>query len=265
MYSAFQLAKKYLDYYISASNGKGHGIHSPFVFQFVTHVLNDNRQYYAYSSIELLREKLLNDNTIIPVEDMGAGSAVHTSSRKSISTITRNTSKSKKLGQLLHRIANYFQPETILELGTSMGISTAYLSTGNPAANVISCEGSETVANFAAKNFLGLSLDNIKIVRGNFDNALPGILSNLDHIDLVFLDGNHRLEPTLKYFNLILPKLNETSAVIFDDIHWSHEMETAWESIKSDPAVMVTIDLFFLGIVFFRPEFKQKQHFTIRF
>jgi len=53
--------------------------------------------------------------------------------------------------------------------------------------------------------------------------------------------------------------------LVFDDIHWSAEMEKAWLEIKSHPSVQYTIDIFFLGFVFFRPDFKVKQNFSIRF
>ncbi len=76
MYSSFQLAKKYFHYYFHSKNGKGHGVHSPFVFDFIIHVLNDKKKYPCYDTIESLRRSLLKNNTEIEVEDFGAGSAV---------------------------------------------------------------------------------------------------------------------------------------------------------------------------------------------
>lgn len=153
MYSKLTLTKKYLHYYLTASNGKGHGIHSPFVFDFVTNVLNDDRDFYAYQQIENLRQKLLTDATIIEVEDFGAGSSVSKKNRRKVCDIAKHAAKNKKLAQLLFRIANYYQPQTMIELGTSLGISSAYLASAKPNATLFTIEGSTGIAEIAKKIF----------------------------------------------------------------------------------------------------------------
>jgi len=265
MFSSWQLIKKYADYYLTASNGKGHGIHSPFVYDFVRQVLNDQRTFYAYGQVEALRRSLLNNETMIEVEDFGAGSAISKTNQRSVASIARHAAKSKKWAQLLFRIVNYYQPQTILELGTSLGISTAYMAMANPQARMITAEGSAAIAGQANKNFQSLQLSSIQQVTGNFDDTLPGILKTLPKLDLAFIDGNHRYEPTVRYFNQLLPSLHANSILIFDDIHWSADMERAWNVIKENNTVQVSIDLFFIGLVFFSDQFKVKQHFTIRF
>lgn len=264
MYSSFTVARKYLNYWLRSSNGKGHGIHSPFVFEFVTKVLNDKKKYPAYKQIEKLRKKLLADKTPVPVDDFGAGSVEGIGSR-SVSTITANAAKSPKYAQLIYRIAKYYEHQYILELGTSLGISTCYLSVADKDSVVVTGEGNFVVASMARNNFESLGLHNIRVIVGNFDNTLPEMVRSIPHIDLAFIDGNHRKKPTIKYFHELLARQSESSIIIFDDIHWSAEMEAAWKFIKNHEAVMLTVDLFFIGIVFFRPEFKVKQHFTIRF
>lgn len=265
MYSRFQLAKKYILYYITASNGKGHGIHSPFVFDFVVNVLNDRRHFYPYDVIEALREKLLSNTSILEIEDFGAGSAIHTKRSRSIASIARNAAKNKKLCQLLFRIVNYYQPKTILELGTSLGMSSSYIASAAPQATVITIEGAKSVAETAKNNHQVLQLDNVDVITGKFEEVLPDVLKNLEAVDLAFIDGNHRFEPTKNYFEQLLSKVTPQSIFIFDDIHWSKEMEDVWELIKQHRAVTATIDLFFIGIVLFRPAFRSKQDFTIRF
>jgi predicted O-methyltransferase YrrM len=265
MFSSWQLIKKYSSYYLTALNGRGHGIHSPFVYDFVRKVLIDKRQFYAYSQVEALRRKLLHNENILEVEDFGAGSTVSKTNLRSIASITRHAAKPKKWAQLLFRIVNYYQPGHILELGTSMGISTAYMAMANQKAQVITLEGSPAIAAQAKRNFQSLQLTSIKQETGNFDDTLPGILAALPRLDLAFIDGNHRYEPTVRYFKQLLPHLNDASVVIFDDIHWSAEMEKAWEAVKEDPAITLSIDLFFIGLVFFSDQFKVKQHFTVRF
>ena len=124
MYFSFQIAKKYLKYYINAHNGKGHGVHSPFVFDFITHVLNDRKEYDSYKEIEPLRKQLLQNNSIIDVEDFGAGSAVIPFEKRKVSAIAKSSLKSKKFATLLYRIVKYYNPQNIMELGTSFGITT---------------------------------------------------------------------------------------------------------------------------------------------
>lgn len=265
MGETLRIASKYLHYYITAQNGKGHGIHSPFVFDFVINVLNDKRHFHAYTKVEALRKKLLEDGREIEVEDMGAGSTVSTLKRRQIADIAKHAAKPKKFGQLLFRMVNYYQPSNIIELGTSLGITTSYLASADTRIPVITMEGAAAVVKEAVKNFDEAGLGNIRVIEGNFDNTLPRILSVIDKPDFVFIDGNHRMEPTCNYFHQLAEKIQPSSILIFDDIHWSKEMERAWEMIKAHSAVRLSIDLFFIGIVFFRPEFKEKQHFVIRF
>ncbi len=272
MYSPFTLAFKYLRYYITASNGKGHGVHSPFIFDFVTNVLTDDRYFQSYREIENLRKELLLDKTVIQVEDFGAGSVSvknkltsANTDRRSIASIAKNAAKPKKFGRLLFRMVNYYQPATILELGTSLGISTSYLAAANPAAKVITMEGASQVAKIAKQNFETLELKNIELTEGNFDDTLSSVIAGLPQVDFAFIDGNHRKEPTENYFNQLLSRSSAAAILIFDDIHWSPEMEQAWETIKHDARVSCTIDLFFIGIVFFNTSFKEKQNIAIRF
>lgn len=240
-------------------------MHSPFVFDFITAVLNDKRHYYAYDKVEALRTRLSADTTVIKVEDMGAGSVHTRSSTRTIASIARNAAKPAKYGQLLFRMANHYQPKNIVELGTSLGISTAYLSLGAGNARLHTIEGSEAIAAKAQANFRELSLKGIHSMCGNFDNLLPPLLEELPSADFVFIDGNHRKEPTLRYFGELLRNKPQEGVYVFDDIHWSAEMEEAWNHICQHPDVFLSIDLFFIGLVFFNPSFKVKQHFSIRF
>lgn len=265
MYSAPVLGWKYFQYYLTAANGKGHGVHSPFVFRFITDVLNDDRQYYAYSIIEPLRTALQNNTTNIEVPDFGAGSRNKLSQQRVIRDIARSSLKPKKFSQLLFRMVTYFQPASILELGTSLGITTAYLASANDQIPVTSMEGAPAVAEQALQVIAKAGISNVTVITGNFDDTLPLWLKQQAQIDFAFIDGNHRYEPTMRYFQCLKEKAHAHTVLIFDDIHWSAEMEQAWAAIQADPAVTLTIDLFFIGIVFFRPEQQQKEHFRIRF
>jgi predicted O-methyltransferase YrrM len=265
MYSTFKLATKYLNYYFTASNGKGHGIHSPFVFDFTRNVLRDKKNYDCYEPIEKLRYKLLHNDTLIEVDDYGAGSSIIPSKQRVIKDISRSSLKNKIFSQLLFRLVKHYKPETIVELGTSFGITTSYMASGSQSSKVYTMEGAENIASIAKKNFEKLKLNNIELLQGNFNDSLPSLLKKLNKVDLAFIDGNHLKEPTLDYFNLFLQKSSEKSIFIFDDIHWSEGMEEVWIQIQQHPEVTLTINLFFMGIVFFSRDFKAKQHFVIRF
>jgi len=264
VYSPLQAAAKYFRYYVHAANSKGHGVHSPFVFEFITKVMNDFTIYDDYARVEGLRKELLKDTTELEVKDMGAGSAKNSSNRRTIASIAKNVAKPKKFGQLLYRMVKYYQPKTVLELGTSLGITTSYLALANPDTSVITMEGAPEIAAKAQENFQKLDIGNVRVVEGNFDDTLAGVLEQHPKIDFAFIDGNHRREPTERYFNQLLPHIHNDSLLIFDDIHWSKDMEAAWENILQHEAVTCNIDLFFIGIISFRKEFKEKQHFSVR-
>ncbi|MFL5808432.1 MAG: O-methyltransferase [Flavisolibacter sp.] len=266
MYNSIQLATRYLQYYFTASNGKGHGMHSPFVFDFIQNVLNNKSNYNYPSEIEQLRKQLLHDERMIIQQDLGAGSRKKTSDQKTVAHLVKTALKPKKYAQLLYRLAKHYQPRTIVELGTSLGITTAYLSKADPTAEIITIEGNENIHVIAKDNFRKTGCENIEALIGNFDSVLPSVINHLSsHIGLAYIDGNHRYEPTMRYFTQFLSVISTESILVFDDIHWSVEMEKAWEEIKAHPGVQYTIDIFFLGFVFFRKEFKLKQDFIIRF
>eukprot|EP00456_Euglypha_rotunda_P068027 TRINITY_DN59180_c0_g1_i2.p1 TRINITY_DN59180_c0_g1~~TRINITY_DN59180_c0_g1_i2.p1 ORF type:complete len:266 (-),score=19.57 TRINITY_DN59180_c0_g1_i2:413-1210(-) len=265
MYSPLQLGVRYLRYYFQSSNGKGHGMHSPFVFAFITQVMNDNRHFYAYENIERLRGSLLSNEAKLAIQDFGAGSRVKKENVRKVKDIARSSLKPKKFGQLLFRMVAHYQPRTILELGTSLGVTSAYLSSAKTDAQLVTMEGATEVAALAKANFRSLALENIRVVEGNFDDTLPATVQQMPSIDFAFVDGNHRYEPTVRYYRQLLPAMHEHSILVFDDIHWSREMEQAWNEIRNDEAVTLSIDLSFIGIVFFRKEQKVKQHFSIRF
>ena len=265
MYSPVKLAAKYIRYYITAANGKGHGIHSPFVFDFITCVLNDKRTFYPFSKIEARRSQLLFDERKLKMVDFGAGSAAGNPPTKTVRAIAKYAAKSPRLCKLLFRIVNHYQPDNIVELGTSLGLSGAYLAMANPVARFVTLEGAPEIAEVAKETFTQLHIKNAEVRTGNFDEGLAAVLVEVKEVDLAFVDGNHRAAPTLRYFEQLLESAGPCAIMIFDDIHWSADMERAWAQIKAHPGVMLTIDLFFLGLVFINSDFKVKQDFVIRF
>jgi predicted O-methyltransferase YrrM len=207
----------------------------------------------------------LNDRSVIEVEDFGAGSSVIKTNTRVVKAMAASSLKPKKYAQLLYRMVKYYKPKTILELGTSFGITSAYLASANPKSMLHTCEGASAIAAIAKENFNQLGLKNIQLKAGDFAATLTPLLSILKTVDFAFVDGNHRKQPTLDYFEQMLLHTTPNSILIFDDIHWSLEMEEAWATIKQHKKVTLTIDLFFIGIVLVNPDFKTAQHFTINF
>jgi len=263
--SAYE-AKKYLAYKLKAKNE--HSIHSPFVFKLYTEVIKNKEKYYAYDELNKVRQKLLRNKEIIEVCDLGAGSK-KLNKKRTVAQIAKVSGIPKKYGELLFRSVNHFQPKSILELGTSLGLSALYMHKAAPKAELFTVEGCPNTCNFA-KSMIQHSLVPRSsslvpdVMCSSFDNAFQKELSSKS-FDLVFIDGNHTYEATIKYFNLLLEHIHPNSVLIFDDIYWSPGMTKAWEEIRLHEQVTVTIDLFKMGLVFFRKENKQKEDFVLRF
>jgi predicted O-methyltransferase YrrM len=255
---------KFVYYKIFSKHRKGFGIHSPFVFEFITEVLYSKSHYYAFDKINELRLKLLSSKHVLQVQDLGAGSKKFRTSNRKLRDIARFSGISKKNGEMLFSIIQKYQAKTILELGTSIGLGTLYLASAGSKSRVTTIEACPQTASHAAFNFEALGLKNIRQILGNINEKLPVFLSEIRTLDFVYFDGNHKEEATINYFNLCKIKANNNTIFVFDDIHWSRGMEKAWRRIQNDESVTVSIDLFFSGIVFFNKELS-KQHFVVRF
>ncbi|MBH8558415.1 O-methyltransferase [Hymenobacter negativus] len=257
----FQLLA-YLRFWLRSGNA--HGLHSPFVFGLYTSAVRHTGLYKAYAAVEARRRQLLSSPASISVTDLGAGSHTGAGRQRRVADIARTAAKPPHLAQLLFRLVNYFRPTTILELGTSLGLTTAYLAAADSRHHVTTFEGCPNVASVARETFSALNINNVRIVEGNIDDTLAPTLATLPApVDFAFFDGNHRYEPTLRYFEQCLAHRTDKSVFVFDDIHWSEEMERAWDAIKIHPDVTVTVDLFYIGLVFFRKN-QPKQHFWLR-
>lgn len=253
---------QYLRYNISRPHHNGHGIHSPFLYNFIINVLNNKANSSKINEIITLRSYLLKDNLKLNIEDMGAGSKTSTNGERTIKNITTRSSSTVKYGRLLHNIVTYYQPDTVIELGTCIGLGTSFMATACPSSEVITIEGSDKLLQIASKNFEYLRINNVTTLHGNFNNVLPLALNQVNKADIIFIDGNHKKDATLSYFNACLPFMNNEGIIILDDIHWSSEMYQVWREIIKDTRVNLSIDLFQLGIVFLNTKL-QKEHFQI--
>ncbi len=256
-----QNIKSYLKFLWNSKNQ--HGVHSPFVYNLVTKCFYDKKNYPEYSILKNYRNSLLENKNTIEVTDFGAGSRVFKSNTRAINQIAKNAGISSKRAELLFRIVNYFQPETILEIGTSLGLATSALSLGNKNSKIITLEGCPQTINECQLQLQKFNINNVECINTEFSSYLKNPKPETRNSKLIYFDGNHSKKATLEYFELLLPTITNDSVWIFDDIHWSADMEEAWEIIKNYPQVIVTIDTFQWGIIFFRIE-QEKEHFVIR-
>lgn len=256
----FQI-KSYLKFLWQSKNE--HAVHSPFVFNLITKCFYDTKNKSEYALLKKYRQALLSNSEMIEVTDFGVGSKVFKSATRPIAQIAKTAGISTKRAKLLLRITNYFQFESVLEIGTSLGLATAALALGNAKAKVITLEGCPATAKVAQKQFKQFNWCSITSVTTEFDLYLSRIAIAQERFNLVYFDGNHSKKATLNYFEKLLPSVTNDTVWIFDDIHWSKEMEAAWETIKLHDKVTVTMDTYQWGLVFFRKE-QPKEHFTIR-
>ena len=254
-----QMVWRYIKFWLKSTNQ--HGVHSPFVYDLITKCFYDNTKYPNYQSLKTYRSNLLTSKQLIDVTDLGAKSRVMKNNVRSVSQILKTAGSTLKRTQLLYRIIKHFNSESILELGTSLGVGTYAIALTNPKSNIITIEGCPNTINFTKSIFKRLNIEHCNFKNGNFKNIIPHLEQS--QFDLIFFDGHHDKNATIDYFQLLLDKTHNDTVFIFDDIYWSKGMTEAWNFIKNHPKVKVTIDTFFWGFVFFRKE-QEKQHFIIR-
>ncbi len=246
-------------------------LHSPFIFGLYQTCIKQQKDHTTFNEIENIRKQLLKNTNIITYTDLGAGSNLLSNNiEKSIGSIAKAHLKPARIAQIIHRIVLNYKYKNIIELGTSLGVTSSYIASAlkqNFEPNVVNfttIEGSSAIKQIANKQFTSLKLsDYINSVEGNFNEQLEPVLNSYKNVDVFFVDGNHTYEATMKYFEKALPFAHNDSVFIFDDIYWSSGMTKAWEEIKLHSKVQQTVDLFFIGLVYFRTE-QIRQHFKLR-
>ncbi|MFI2744304.1 O-methyltransferase [Zhouia sp. PK063] len=252
------LIRSYIKFLLKSTNQ--HGVHSPFVFNLVTQVFYGKSEQKIRDQFLAYKKQLEIDETTIHVTDFGAGSRVFASNQRKVKQIAKNAGISVKRALLLHRLIQHLKIKNSIELGTSLGLSTAAMALNNNN-QITTIEGCPETAKRANQAFKTHHLNNITLINDDFLKALSTIKNQT--FDLIYIDGNHQKEATIQYFELLLSHIHNNSLIIFDDIYWSKGMTEAWAYICDHPKVTVSIDTFYWGFVFFRKE-QRKEHFTIR-
>ena len=256
-YSVVSILRKLISYRFKAKTI--HQIHSPFVFHLVKDCLSVPFPE-KYMDIQKLKRALRSNQTLLEFTDYGKeGEKV----KKTVSKIARTSLKPRKYAELLAQLCGYFKVKNAIELGTSLGISSSYIAR-NISGKLYTFEGGISVLNLARDNWTKLGIENIESIPGPFSDSLDQIDQSLAPFDLIFIDGHHKYQPTLAYFKHLIRVSDDQTVFVFDDIHWSAEMEKAWEEIKEMTEVRCTVDLFFIGLVFLRKELSKK-HFVVKY
>ena len=284
---ALYRAKSWLRHQLTAWNTGGEGVHSPYLFEWVRMVMMDKNAYYIWGEIERCREKMLRDERELEFVDYGSGKLKgengklkgENGERRRVCDIARRSLAKRRYAQMLSRLVNWlgasrslengsgtaysleFRGLTIVELGTSLGVTTAYMAAMDSRNRVVTFEGCEAVANIAKENWKALNINNIECRVGEID--VEQLARDIEHLDVAFIDANHTYMSTCEYFDVLAGKVHEKSVIVVDDIHYSEEMEKAWKAICADERVTSTIDLYQMGLVFFDKHY-WKRHYTMR-
>lgn len=247
-------AAQFLHHFLSA--GTRHGLHSPFIYALIEQCVYANEPRIPVKHSYLFNA-LKRQNVIVRGEDFGQNRITE----KSVGYYAKRSTMPTFQAALLHRLVHFLQPTAVLELGTNLGSSLAAMALAADAANCIGVEGNAALREVSINHLKALKIENASVVRATFSDFLQ---SSNETFDLVFLDGDHRYEPTLRYFEMIKSKLSSKGVIILHDIYQSTEMQSAWKKIKNDADVQVTLDLFFFGLVWLDLP-QAKQDFKIRF
>lgn len=256
MSAAFQV-KSYLRHWLNTVDE--HSIHSPFFFDFYQRVISNRSLAPGTDQIEKVRRTLLTNSSEVDYRDMGSASKHFKTSKRKLSDIASTSLLPEKWSQLLYRIALFAEAKKIVELGTSMGLTSLYLSRV-PSTTIYTFEGNPSMINIALTNFEYFSTKNVTLIEGNIDSTLSDHLQNPTKIQFAFIDANHRYEPTLHYFDLLAKRMADKGILVVDDIHSSPEMEKAWHELSQHELVYGSVDLFRMGILFFDLSLN-KQHY----
>jgi predicted O-methyltransferase YrrM len=259
-----RIAGRFADFLLHSGNR--YRVHSPFLYEFIGNVIRSGKPVDEASKIEQLRKECKKSKEIIEKTDYGVGgvNSIGKPYPVALRHLVATSLTSPRQARRLYRLTKYMKPGRILEIGTSLGITTSYLACANPESRIITLEGCPELSRKAREHFRKLGIKNAEVMEGRFEDTLSKALDMLGGIDFVFIDGNHRKEAVLDYYAKCLAFSNNDTIMVIDDIHSTAEMEQAWEQIRQMKDIRISLDFFFSGWIFFRKE-SSKQHFRLRY
>ncbi|MDR0542638.1 MAG: hypothetical protein LBH19_10595 [Dysgonamonadaceae bacterium] len=220
---------------------KGFGVHSPFVYNLITKVIEEKSAYYALEEIENFRRQLLKDNDL--------------------SLITARETQSAAYGALLFRMVNFFKCRNVIEIGSSTGVMGLYLA----MASRTRCQCrllderqglAQCIRQFARTHHLS----KLQYMEGDYRENIPSLYAELSGADLLFINQLPETMTGSGLMDLCRPLIGRQSILILDGINRSKEMHKIWESLKRDPQSRVMVDLYALGIAFFNDKLPKRYY-----
>ncbi len=225
--------------------------------------------------IEEVRSALNDSFTEITITDYGAGKSSFKRTEKEmyegvVTTMTVSNackgSKSYFWALMLFNLVREFKPSICIELGTCLGISSAYQASAqkiNKKGSIITLEGADALYSLSKKNLQKLGLDNVTVVKGRFQDNLERILNENEPIDYAFIDGHHDGKATISYFESFIPHLSKKAVIVFDNILWSKGMRYAWKKITENKNVKISVNLRTIGICILDNDIENKFRFRV--
>lgn len=251
----------YFNYFLKVTDQ--HSLQAPFIFEFYTNLIQGINKNKGIEEIETIRMAFLNDHANIRGIDFGAGSRVAVSGRdRTVSMIAKHGISSKKDCIFLSELVKRIQPKSCIELGTSLGVASAYLSKSIKNGHIYTFEGNDALVQKSTEVFHRLNCKNVKLIQGEIDKMLPGQLEQLEKIDFAIIDANHTYSALLHYFDLLKIKMSDSGVMVIDDIRWSVDMYRGWERIISDSSVIISIEFLNKGLLIFKKGVR-KQHYIL--
>ncbi len=258
----FKTVPSYISYFLRVVDR--HSLQAPFIFKFYSDLVEGIKSQHEDPEIEKIRKAMLADKTKIRGIDYGAGSSYVPDTSREISKIAKSGISSPKSCRLISCIARCQQPQTIIELGTSLGILTAYLSRAIPKGKIFTFEGNSDLCDQAKSISNFLSCKNIELVEGDIDQTLKMTLDKISEVDFAIIDANHTKRALLTYYGMIKQKISNEGLIFIDDIRWSTEMYEGWLEITRDPDVKISIEFLQNGLLFFKTGLS-KQHYILSY
>ena len=248
--------KSYVNFIFSATNQ--HGVHSPFVYQLVTKCFYNRKNRPEYRKIGEYRKDVFQEKQQLHIQPNC--STFFKANTYKISKLAKIYAPSWKRSKFLTRLTNYLNCKSVLEIGTQMGIRTSCFAS-HKNCDVITIDNCEETQKIAREKLKKHHFSTIKFCLQEFTQQ--EILVDQKKIDCIYIGNTRKKQSTLHLFEEALKKVHNDSVILIEGLHWSKDMNQAWKEIKENKQVSVTIDTFYLGLVFFRKE-QAKEHFKIR-
>jgi len=225
-----------------------HSLQSPTAFKIYEGLLR-HKKISHNPKIESVRQKLLQNDTILPIRDLGAGSRKLKASNRKVKDVAQYSNSPLTHNLLYQYFLSLTPAKVCIELGTGVGINAAYLSEVT-TGTLYTIEGDEGLHLVAAEHLK--FRENISSLLGNISDVLPKLLEEHQSIDFALIDANHTYRATVDYFNMLVSKVGENSIIIIGDIYWSKDMNKAWKEIIDHPHVSLSFDFYECGVLFFK-------------